>query len=142
MQVILVRHGETEYNAQGRGYAPVSLSTRGRQQAMLVGPRVQSLRPTVLYSRDILHAHENATLLSQHVGLPVQLCTGLRAWTVGNRVDRMVASHRERLRAYFLLSGGAVGNRQAQCYRTSYLAGVAQGEAQGTEGRQACRSTS
>ena len=32
MQAILVRHGETEYNAQGllQGYAPVPLSPRGR----------------------------------------------------------------------------------------------------------------
>src|SRR5262247_1890643 len=91
MQVILVRHGETEYNAQGRlqGYSPVSLSARGRQQAMLVGPRVQLLRPTVLYSSDIQRAHETATILSQHVGLPVQSCAGLREWNIGNWVDRM-----------------------------------------------------
>lgn len=33
MQAILVRHGETEYNAQGllQGYSPVPLSPRGRQ---------------------------------------------------------------------------------------------------------------
>jgi broad specificity phosphatase PhoE len=91
MQVILVRHGETEYNAQGRlqGYSPVSLSTRGRQQAMLVGPRVQPLRPTVLYSSDIWRAHETATILGQHIGLPVQLCAGLREWNIGHWVDRM-----------------------------------------------------
>jgi broad specificity phosphatase PhoE len=67
IQVILVRHGETEYNAQGRlqGYSPVPLSTRGRQQAMLVGPRVQPLRPTVLYSSDIQRAHETAAILSE-----------------------------------------------------------------------------
>jgi len=66
MQVILVRHGETEYNAQGRlqGYSPVPLSMRGRQQAMLVGPRVQLLCPTVLYSSDIHRTHETATILS------------------------------------------------------------------------------
>jgi len=91
MQVILVRHGETEYNAQGRlqGYSPVPLSMRGRQQAMLVGPRVRPLRPTMLYSSDIQRAHETATILSQHVGLPVQPCTGLREWNIGNWVDRM-----------------------------------------------------
>jgi len=91
MQVILVRHGETEYNAQGRlqGYSPVPLSARGRQQARLVGPRVQPLRPAVLYSSDIQRAHETATILSQHVGLPVQACPGLREWNIGNWMDRM-----------------------------------------------------
>jgi len=64
MQVILVRQGETEYNAQGRlpGYASVPLSTRGRQQAMLVGPRVQSLRPAVLSSSDMQHRIANASV--------------------------------------------------------------------------------
>jgi broad specificity phosphatase PhoE len=49
MQAILVRHGETSYNAPGllQGYAPVPLSACGRQQAILVGPRLQSLRPTI-----------------------------------------------------------------------------------------------
>ena len=39
MKAILVRHGETEYNAQGllQGYAPIPLSARGRQQAAGVG---------------------------------------------------------------------------------------------------------
>jgi broad specificity phosphatase PhoE len=43
----------------------------------------------VLYSSDIQRAHETATIMSQHVGLPVQLCTGLREWNIGNWVDRM-----------------------------------------------------
>jgi 2,3-bisphosphoglycerate-dependent phosphoglycerate mutase len=92
IQVILVRHGETEYNAQGRlqGYSPVPLSTRGRQQAMLVGPRVQPLRPTVLYSSDIQRAHETAAILSEYVGLPVQPCPGLREWNIGTWIDRMM----------------------------------------------------
>jgi broad specificity phosphatase PhoE len=57
---------------------------------MLVGPRVQSLRPTVLYSSDIQRAHETATILSEHVGLPVQPCPGLREWNIGNWIDRMM----------------------------------------------------
>jgi probable phosphoglycerate mutase len=91
MKAILVRHGETQYNAQGllQGYSPVPLNSRGRQQAILVGPRVRSLGPTVLYSSDIQRAHETATIMSQHVGLPVQLCAGLREWNIGNWVDRM-----------------------------------------------------
>ena len=48
MKAILVRHGETSYNAQGllQGYSPVPLSARGRQQALLVGLQVRSLRLT------------------------------------------------------------------------------------------------
>jgi 2,3-bisphosphoglycerate-dependent phosphoglycerate mutase len=124
MQVILVRHGETEYNAQGRlqGYSPVSLSTRGRQQAMLVGPRVQPLRPTVLYSSDIQRAHETAAILSEHVGLPVQLCTGLREWNIGNWIDRMAEefyAHLAAIRAHpatHVPEGGEVARADASTY--------------------------
>jgi probable phosphoglycerate mutase len=91
MQVILVRHGETEYNANGmlQGYAPVPLSTRGRQQALLVGQRLRAVRPTVLYSSDIQRAHETALIISQHVGLPIQPCVGLREWNIGQWINRM-----------------------------------------------------
>ena len=91
MQAILVRHGETEYNASGmlQGYAPIQLSVRGRQQAVLVGQRLRSVRPTVFYSSDIQRAHETALIISQHVGLPVQLCPGLREWNIGNWINRM-----------------------------------------------------
>jgi len=56
MQAILVRHGETEYNAQGllQGYSPVPLSPRGRQQAMLVGP-LQDGKWEIVTLNDIGH---------------------------------------------------------------------------------------
>jgi broad specificity phosphatase PhoE len=43
----------------------------------------------VLYSSDIQRAHETATILSQHLGLPVQPCPGLREWNIGHWIDRM-----------------------------------------------------
>ena len=91
MLAILVRHGETEYNANGmlQGYAPVPLSARGRQQAMLVAQRLQAVRPAVFYSSDIQRAHETALIIGQHIGLPVQPCVGLREWNVGNWINRM-----------------------------------------------------
>ena len=91
MQAVLVRHGETEYNASGmlQGYAPVPLSARGRQQALLVGQRLRTVRPVVFYSSDIQRAHETALIISAHVGLPVQPCPGLREWNIGTWINRM-----------------------------------------------------
>jgi broad specificity phosphatase PhoE len=91
MKVILVRHGETEYNANGmlQGYTPVPLSVRGRQQALLVGQRLRAVRPTVFYSSDIQRAHETAQIISQHVELPIQPCPGLREWNIGQWINRM-----------------------------------------------------
>jgi alpha-ribazole phosphatase/probable phosphoglycerate mutase len=95
MTVILVRHGETDYNAQGllQGYAPIPLNARGRQQAELVARRLPSLRPTVCYSSDIARAHETATIIGQQVGLPFQLATGLREWNIGVWVDRLAQEY-------------------------------------------------
>jgi alpha-ribazole phosphatase/probable phosphoglycerate mutase len=95
MQVILVRHGETAYNAQGifQGYAPIPLSARGRQQAALVARRVASLRPTVLYSSDIARAHETAAIIGQHLDLLVQPAIGLREWNPGTWMHRPVTEY-------------------------------------------------
>ncbi|MGE3538107.1 MAG: histidine phosphatase family protein [Candidatus Tectimicrobiota bacterium] len=105
MKAILVRHGETEYNAQGllQGYAPVPLSHYGRQQALRVGPRLRSLRPTVLYSSDIQRAYDTAACISQELGLPIQACPGLREWHIGTWVNRMASdfyAHLEALGAH------------------------------------------
>lgn len=91
MKAILVRHDETEYNANGmlQGYAPVPLSARGRQQALLVGQRLRSVRPTAFYSSDIQRAHETALIIGQYVELPVQPCPGLREWNIGTWINRM-----------------------------------------------------
>jgi 2,3-bisphosphoglycerate-dependent phosphoglycerate mutase len=101
MKAILVRHGETEYNAQGllQGYAPIPLSAQGRQQAQRVGPRLRSLRPSVLYSSDIQRAHETATWISQALGLPIQPCPGLREWNIGTWVNRPASDYYQHLAA-------------------------------------------
>ncbi len=85
MKAILVRHGQTDYNARQlfQGYAPIPLSVQGRQQAERVGRRLQSLRPTTFYSSDIARAYETAQIISQHIGLPIQLHEGLREWNSG-----------------------------------------------------------
>src|ERR671924_450628 len=71
MKAVLVRHGETEHNANGifQGYSPVPLSVLGRQQATLVAERLVSIRPQVLYSSDLRRAQESADIISQKLGL-------------------------------------------------------------------------
>jgi broad specificity phosphatase PhoE len=101
MRVFLVRHGETDYNAQGifQGYSPVPLSTRGRQQAALVAERLLSLRPRVLYSSDIWRAQETANIIGQRLGMPVQPCTGLREWNIGTWVGKPADEYQAHLQA-------------------------------------------
>lgn len=101
MKAILVRHGETEYNAKGmfQGYAPVPLSARGRHQAALVAERLALVRPAVLYSSDIQRAFETATIIGQRLALPVHICEGLREWHVGTWTGKPAESFRAHLEA-------------------------------------------
>ncbi len=101
MKAVLVRHGETAYNAQGifQGYSPVPLSELGRRQATLVAARLTALQPVVLYSSDIRRAQETAEIISQHLTLPVQPRAGLREWDVGTWVDKPVEEFDTHLQA-------------------------------------------
>jgi broad specificity phosphatase PhoE len=101
MRAVLVRHGETEQNAQGifQGYSPVPLSARGRQQAALVAERLVSLRPQILYSSDLRRARETADIISQRLALPVRICEGLREWNVGTWIGQSTAAYLAHLQA-------------------------------------------
>jgi probable phosphoglycerate mutase len=101
MRAVLVRHGETDYNANDifQGYSPVPLSVRGRQQAVLVAERLVSLRPQMLYSSDLQRAQETADIISQRLGLPVQPREGLREWNVGTWIGKPTADYLAHLQA-------------------------------------------
>lgn len=119
MKAILVRHGETEYNAAGmfQGYSPVPLSPRGRQQVALVAERLISLQPCALYSSDIWRAQETAEMISQRLALPVQLCEGLREWNVGTWVNQPAnafAAHLQAVGAHIVTYVPEGGESQLQ----------------------------
>ena len=58
----IVRHGETEWNAQGRiqGHSDVSLSEKGQRQARLVARRLAGVDIDVAYSSDLRRSAETA----------------------------------------------------------------------------------
>ena len=64
-RLLLVRHGETPWNAEGRlqGSEDISLSETGRRQARLIGERLADTPIDVAYSSDQSRAHETA----QHI---------------------------------------------------------------------------
>ena len=67
----LVRHGETEWNAENRlcGQSDVPLSEAGRQQAKKLAERLKSIPFEGLYSSPLRRALETANLISQVIGL-------------------------------------------------------------------------
>ena len=67
-RLYLVRHGETEWNAQGRqqGHTDVALSDQGRQQAQAVARRLSGVTFDAAYSSDLSRARETAEIILGH----------------------------------------------------------------------------
>jgi broad specificity phosphatase PhoE len=74
--LLLVRHGETAHNAEGRwqGQSDIPLSDIGREQARRLAAVLplmrQDLLPSVVYSSDLSRAVETAQILQVSIGNP------------------------------------------------------------------------
>jgi broad specificity phosphatase PhoE len=82
--MLLVRHGQSEWNAVGRwqGQADPPLSDLGRRQALNAAPRIGSV--DVIVSSDLQRALETAQIMSTSLGVgPVVVEPGLRERDAG-----------------------------------------------------------
>ena len=68
---LIIRHGETEWNAVGRemGQLDSPLTALGIAQAERVGPRLAAYAPTALYTSDLGRAANTARLIGTALGL-------------------------------------------------------------------------
>ena len=73
LHLMLVRHGETEWNKQRRyqGQLDIPLSTFGRQQAELLGERLIGKKIDALYTSDLSRTSETANIIAEMCGLQV-----------------------------------------------------------------------
>ena len=73
LHLILVRHGETEWNAQRRyqGQSDVPLSKLGRRQAERIAARLAGEKIDFIYASDLKRAWETATPISKEVDLEI-----------------------------------------------------------------------
>ncbi|MGH8056063.1 MAG: histidine phosphatase family protein [Candidatus Entotheonellia bacterium] len=85
-RIILVRHGETDWNAAGRiqGHSDTPLNAAGRQQAQRVGVRLASEPVRAVYSSDLARAYETATIIGQALRLDVFTSSQLRERLYGS----------------------------------------------------------
>jgi len=79
-RLILIRHGETAWNAEGRwqGQSDVSLNERGRAQAAELARSLAGMRISAVYSSDLSRARETADALTGVSGAKAQLDERLR----------------------------------------------------------------
>ncbi|MBN1964479.1 MAG: histidine phosphatase family protein [Anaerolineae bacterium] len=86
VQLTLIRHGESIWNATGRtqGHAPVPLSERGQEQARLAAEALRGDGPyTALYSSDLLRCRQTVAPIAAVFGLDVTYDARLREIDVG-----------------------------------------------------------
>lgn len=83
--LLLVRHGETDWNAERRwqGHADVPLNARGRAQAEALAEQLAADHIDAIYSSDLSRAYDTAAIVAARVGLPVIVEPDLREIDVG-----------------------------------------------------------
>ena len=85
--LVLVRHGETDWNLSGRaqGHADIPLNDTGRAQAQAVAQLLAGFAPVRLWSSDLARASQTAEAIAATTGLTVELDSRLREYDVGER---------------------------------------------------------
>jgi probable phosphoglycerate mutase len=98
MRLLLVRHGQSEWNAARRlqGQADIALSETGRAQARRLRPVIEGLAPGHAIASDLARAWETAELIGAGQAVPTP---SLREINVGDwsgaSIDELIARDRE-----------------------------------------------
>lgn len=94
--LILVRHGQSEYNAQGRvtGWANPPLTPLGEKQAAVLGRELRRLdvQPCIVVSSDLCRAVATARLIAAELGQPeleIRSSSGFRERDFGPLTGRL-----------------------------------------------------
>ena len=78
--LLLVRHGETDWNAEGRlqGHTDTPLNDYGRRQAASLAEQLAGDGIAAIYASDLSRARETAEIVGGRIGLPVSVEPDLR----------------------------------------------------------------
>jgi probable phosphoglycerate mutase len=94
----LLRHGETDWNAEGRwqGHSDRPLTEVGIAQSAAIAPAVAALRPVAIHASDLVRARDTAAPTATICKLDVIIDPALReidtgSWTGRKRTDILVA---------------------------------------------------
>ena len=86
LTVHLVRHGETEWNRDGRcqGVTDIPLTEKGIQQAEALGQGFAATRPSLILASPLQRAQETAARLAQPHGSVIETVPALQEWDQGD----------------------------------------------------------
>src|SRR5580765_6857553 len=84
--LVLVRHAESTWNAEGRwqGHADPPLSDAGRAQAEALAEDLAGERFDAVYTSDLARAAQTAEIIARRFGLPAVSDPALREVDVGS----------------------------------------------------------
>jgi glucosyl-3-phosphoglycerate phosphatase len=85
-RLVMLRHGQTEYNAGSRmqGQLDTDLTDLGRAQAVAAAEILAKRQPLLIVSSDLRRAYDTAAALGERSGLPVAVDTRLRETHLGD----------------------------------------------------------
>ncbi|BBT95269.1 hypothetical protein WP8W19C03_19630 [Aeromonas veronii] len=87
MELVVIRHGETQANAEGRyqGALDIGLNDDGVRQISCLAEKVAVTEPPFdrLLASPLLRTRESAAILSRQLGLHVELVSAFRERDVG-----------------------------------------------------------
>jgi 2,3-bisphosphoglycerate-dependent phosphoglycerate mutase len=83
--LFLFRHGETDWNREGRlqGHTDLPLNNTGIDQARLLGEKLRPHRLEAVVSSDLARARSTAEIVADALGIPLWTDCGLRETNVG-----------------------------------------------------------
>jgi probable phosphoglycerate mutase len=99
--ILLVRHGETDWNREGRfqGHADTPLNDAGRSQAAALAEALAGENVTAVYTSPLRRASETAAIVADRLGLEARPLAALREIHVGDwqglTVDEVKERHPE-----------------------------------------------
>ena len=78
--LLLIRHGQTEWNVQGRytGQSDIPINETGREQARRLAAKLKALPPDVIYASDLIRARETAEIIAVACDVPLSADPRLR----------------------------------------------------------------
>ncbi len=104
-RLYLVRHGQTEWNIEGRmqGQKDSSLTAVGISQAEAMGLRLKSVNFAAAFSSDLLRAYRTAQIIAKERRLAVIARRELRERSFGKLDGKLVSQVRKELEQFYHL---------------------------------------
>jgi broad specificity phosphatase PhoE len=112
-EIVLVRHGETEWSSSGRhtSYTDIALTERGREEAAALGPRLLGRPFSLVLTSPRQRAIETCALAG--LGNRAEVTEDLAEWDYGDYEGRTTAEITRAVPDWTIFSHGAAGGESA-----------------------------